>query len=467
MATTKTFLSTIASLTASVVLVRTIANDVVPDDIRYYLFSALSSFLGRFSSQLTVVIDELDGITVNKMYRSAEIYLGAKVSPSTRRLRVTKQDDCEALDVTMERGEDIEDVFQGVRFRWRLLSREANRPMYHTHRRRHYFYDSTMSEVRYFELTFHRKHKDLALKSYLPHVLDQSKAIKEQSKTLKLYTNEDDMWTPVNLQHPATFETLAMDDQQKEEVKDDLARFVKRKEFYRRTGKAWKRGYLLYGPPGTGKSSLIAAMANFLRFDVYDLEMTEVRSNSMLRSLLVGTANRSILVVEDIDCSIDLQNRDGEKKVVKETKNSDDETEKVTLSGLLNFVDGLWSSCGEERIIVFTTNYKDRLDPALLRPGRMDVHIPMGYCTPTAFRVLASNYHCLHHHPLFEEIEASIKQVEVTPAEVAEELMKSDDAQVALRGLIKLIETKKEQARTPDQNEDQNGGGKPIGEGQT
>ena len=52
-----------------------------------------------------------------------------------------------------------------------------------------------------------------------------------------------------------------------------------------------------------------------------------------------------------------------------------------TLSGLLNMIDGLWSSCGDERIIVFTTNHKDRLDPALLRPGRMDLHVHMSYCT--------------------------------------------------------------------------------------
>jgi chaperone BCS1 len=60
----------------------------------------------------------------------------------------------------------------------------------------------------------------------------------------------------------------------------------------------------------------------------------------------------------------------------------------VTLSGLLNFVDGLWSTSGEERIIVFTTNYRERLDPALLRPGRMDMHIHMGYCTAESFRIL-------------------------------------------------------------------------------
>ena len=72
--------------------------------------------------------------------------------------------------------------------------------------------------------------------------------------------------------------------------------------------------------------------------------------------------------------------------------------QQVTLSGLLNFVDGLWATSGEERIIIFTTNYKERLDPALLRPGRMDMHIHMGYCTTEAFRILANNYHSINYH---------------------------------------------------------------------
>jgi hypothetical protein len=119
----------------------------------------------------------------------------------------------------------------------------------------------------------------------------------------------------------------------------------------------------------------------------------------------------------------------------------------VTLSGLLNFVDGLWSTSGEERIIIFTTNYRERLDPALLRPGRMDMHIHMGYCCPESFRILASNYHCITEHHTYPEIEALIKEVMVTPAEVAEVLMRNDDTDIALEGLIRFLKGKKGDAK--------------------
>ncbi|VVB05295.1 unnamed protein product [Arabis nemorensis] len=90
------------------------------------------------------------------------------------------------------------------------------------------------------------------------------------------------------------------------------------------------------------------------------------------------TANRWILVVVDIDCSIEFKDRTGDEPSLVTHEDNAPLHKPVTLSGLLNFVDELWSSCGNERIIVFTTNYIEKLDPALLRPGRMDMH----YCTP-------------------------------------------------------------------------------------
>ncbi|KAM7520170.1 hypothetical protein LguiB_019132 [Lonicera macranthoides] len=249
-------------------------------------------------------------------------------------------------------------------------------------------------------------------------------------------------WNLISLDHPATFETLAMDSEAKEMVMD-LERFVKR-EYYRKVGKAWKRGYLLNGPPGTGKSSLIAAMANYLNFDIYYLELTDIRRNSELRRLLVGMANRSILVVEDINSTIGLEDRLAPPPPSQLQGFHQDEN-KVTLSGFLNFIDGLWSSCGDDRIIVFTTNHKEKLDPALLRPGRMDLHIHMSYCTSCGFKLLAANYLDIKAHKLFGEIEELIRTTEVTPAEVAEQLLKSDDPDVTLIGLIGFLHEKEKE----------------------
>lgn len=195
---------------------------------------------------------------------------------------------------------------------------------------------------------------------------------------------------------------------------------------------------MLYGPPGTGKSSLIAAMANYLKFDIFDLQLGNIVRDSDLRKLLLATANRSILVIEDIDCSIDIpERRHGEGR-----KQQNDI--QLTLSGLLNFIDGLWSSCGDERIIIFTTNHKERLDPALLRPGRMDMHIHMSYCSYEGFKILASNYLDISHdNPFFGEIEGLIEDIQITPAQVAEELMKNEDAEATLEGFVKLLKRKK------------------------
>lgn len=97
-------------------------------------------------------------------------------------------------------------------------------------------------------------------------------------------------------------DTLAMDFQQKHAIVDDLDRFLRRKKMYKKVGKPWKRGYLLYGPKGTGKSSLVVAMANYLKFDVYDLELGSLCSNSDLMCALRDMSNHSIVVIEDIDC---------------------------------------------------------------------------------------------------------------------------------------------------------------------
>jgi len=67
-----------------------------------------------------------------------------------------------------------------------------------------------------------------------------------QERALQIHMNEgSDEWSPMDLHHPSTFDTLAMDLKLKQSIVDDLNRFVKRKDYYKRIGKPWKRGYLL------------------------------------------------------------------------------------------------------------------------------------------------------------------------------------------------------------------------------
>ncbi|KAJ3670830.1 hypothetical protein LUZ60_008256 [Juncus effusus] len=426
--TYKKTLTMAASLAASMMLVRGVVNELVPYEVRDFLFSGLNMLRSKVSSQHTIVIEENEGFSTNQVFDAVRTYLASQINTDMQRLRVSRTDEAKKMMISMEAGEEMIDKFDGTEFKWQLVLCESTSSSNANNLRQ--------LETRSFELHFHKNFKEMALNIYLPFILQKAKEINDQEKALKIYMNEGDSWCPIDLHHPSTFDTLAMDSDLKTSLMEDLSRFVKRKDYYKRIGKAWKRGYLLYGPPGTGKSSLIAAMANYLKFDVYDLELTEVRWNSSLRRLLIGMSNRSILVIEDIDCTIDFQRGENES-----TSGDDD---KITLSGLLNFVDGLWSTSGEERIIIFTTNYKERLDPALTRPGRMDMHIHMGYCTPQGFRVLANNYHSIEDHILFPEIEGLLKEMDVTPAEVAEVIMKSDDTDEALQGLVEFLKEKKD-----------------------
>ncbi|XP_039026040.1 AAA-ATPase At5g17760-like [Hibiscus syriacus] len=255
--------------------------------------------------------------------------------------------------------------------------------------------------------------------------------MREENKTINLHTVVYGRWDveEIKLKHPMTFNTLAMDSELKRAVMVDLQHFTNGEEYYKRVCKAWKRGYLLYGSPGTGKSSLIAAMANYLKYDIYDLDLTDVHTNSDLRFLLLTMPSRSILIIEDIDCSIKLQNRELETE-----SDGNQGDNQVTLSGLLNFIDGLWSCCNEERIIIFTTNHKERLDPALVRPGRMDMHI----CFQLAF-----NYFGIGNDGVFEQIERMLEEVNVSPAEVAGELMKKNwNREAAFQGLLQFLHEK-------------------------
>nr|KYP66923.1 hypothetical protein KK1_013234 [Cajanus cajan] len=402
-----------AAFSTFTMLLKAAFNDLIPHQLRSFVTSKLESLFSKYqpNNRVSLKINQFWDESLrsrNELFYAAHEYLPTKITNTFKSLKVGKIEDQKHLELAVDATQEVLDEFEGIKFTWKLDDGSEK--------------DSENFKKYSFELTFNGKHRERALERYIPHVLKTYEAMKSDKRILKIYSRLDGYWTESELSHPATFDSLALSPELKKDIIDDLDRFLRRKELYKKVGKPWKRGYLLYGTPGTGKSSLIAAIANYLKFDVYDLELTSVDCNSELMRSMKEASNRSIIVVEDVDCN----------KVVKANR--------FTLSGLLNYMDGLWSSGGEERIVIFTTNHREKIDPALLRPGRMDMHIHLSFLKGKAFRVLASNYLGIEgDHPLFEEIEGLLERIEVSPAVVAEQLMRNEDLDVALEALVKFL----------------------------
>ncbi|KAE8818849.1 AAA-ATPase [Hordeum vulgare] len=474
-------LSSAASAAAYAVLARSMARELLPDELRAAVRWGASMLRARLGwgakERRTFVIRSHTsggGREENLLFDAARTYLSSRLDPrAMRRLELklcATRDDGGLRSWTkrlfIEPGDSTIDVFDGVEFMWSSVHK-TNGSVGGSKKSKNG--ESGTTEF-LLKLSFDAKHTDMAMERYVPFVMGAAEETRLRERSLMICMNEGRTWFRLNHHHPATFDTLAMDPVLKHSIVADLDLFANRRDHYRRIGKAWKRGYLLYGPPGTGKSSLVAAMANHLRYNIYDLDLNHVQ-NTTLQWLLVTMSDKSILVIEDIDCCCDAMLREvdsKEKKTQGRTRKEDGggsseisystlspkRKSEITLSGLLNFIDGLWSTSGEERLIVFTTNYKDRLDPALLRPGRMDMHVYMGYCCWEAFKTLARNYFLVDDHPLFPEIQELLMAVQVTPAEVSEMLLRTNEPDVALRGLTEFLKEKKQgQSKMEDVHE--------------
>ncbi|EFY85066.1 Complex III assembly protein translocase and chaperone [Metarhizium acridum] len=165
--------------------------------------------------------------------------------------------------------------------------------------------------------------------------------------------------------------SVILDDGVKESIVADVKDFLSRQGWYVDRGIPYRRGYLLYGPPGSGKSSFIQALAGELDFGVATINLSEMgMTDDKLAYLLTKLPKRCLLLLEDADAAfVNRRQRDADGY----------SGASVTFSGLLNALDGV--AAGEERITFLTTNHIERLDPALIRPGRVDMMLRIGEAT--------------------------------------------------------------------------------------
>ncbi|OCF35808.1 hypothetical protein I316_02301 [Kwoniella heveanensis BCC8398] len=171
----------------------------------------------------------------------------------------------------------------------------------------------------------------------------------------------------------------------KEWIYNDAREFLAEQHFYNQRGLPHRRGYLFYGVPGSGKSSLISALAAKLKLDIYVINLgSPTLNDDSLAELLTSCPDGCILLMEDIATSYSdlslllsqlaqLPAPQAAKGAQSQQAADANKTHGVTLSGLLNALDGVASS--EGRLLFCTTNWRSEIDPALSRPGRCDVWI--------------------------------------------------------------------------------------------
>ncbi|ESS31684.1 putative BCS1 family isoform 9 [Toxoplasma gondii TgCatPRC2] len=181
------------------------------------------------------------------------------------------------------------------------------------------------------------------------------------------------------------FDSVVLADGVAEQVYEDVVSFLKSSQWYLQRGIPYRRGYLLHGPPGCGKSSFVMAIAGKLKYNICVMNVADpLMTDDRFQYLLATVPPQSLLLLEDIDGAI--QKSESALGVAAEDRKGANPygMRGVTFSGLLNALDGIVAT--EERVTIMTTNHPERLPDSLIRPGRVDIKVRIGYATRPQLR---------------------------------------------------------------------------------
>jgi hypothetical protein len=279
--------------------------------------------------------------------------------------------------------------------------------------------DKSLYEINY-EIILYTKYDITYITDFLEKCNNEyTKFIEKQTIPNLLYikydiTDYDDLNNSSYLIYPynssKTFNTIYCDN--KQSIISSLDFFINNKKDFIKKGRPYNLGYIFYGEPGCGKTSTIKAIANYTQRHIIEIPLSKIKTSREFEKIFFNTKfnkynisqSKLLYVLEDFDTESDIlfsrqyklndieeKEKENIKKSKKKSDNNDVEENKLTLGSILNTLDGVLER--HNQIVIFTTNHLEKLDKALIRPGRFDMIIEFKKASTKIIEEMYENYY--------------------------------------------------------------------------
>jgi hypothetical protein len=300
------------------------------------------------------------------------------------------------------------------------------------------------------------------IKEYIDNLTNTYLALLENCRKNKLYIytllkgvferNKYEIWDEVHFLSTRSFSNIFF--KEKNDIIKKIDFFLHNKQWYYDKGIPYSLGIGTYGPPGTGKTSLIKSIANHTNRNIIVISLKMIKTKIQLNNIFFEefyNANnknnigfdKKIIVFEDIDCVGNIVlNRNDKKDIdfvisekINEKMCENAEEDFITLDDILNLWDGIRETSG--RIIIISSNHYDKLDPALIRPGRIDITLELSYVSHS---IIKDMYKHFFEEEIDDNILQNIKENFYTPAEITNIYMNSNhDKNIFIEKILQNI----------------------------
>jgi mitochondrial chaperone BCS1 len=191
-----------------------------------------------------------------------------------------------------------------------------------------------------------------------------------EARMVRVFTAQTEDWRVSAVSRVRPPESVVLREGTLDRLVADVRRFFDRESWYTTLGIPYRRGYLFTGPPGNGKTTTVLTLAGVFQAPVCILDLANpLLSDDKLRVLMNSAPAGAFFLLEDIDALF----RSRKEPVKSKRPDTNVAAVGITFSGLLNALDGVMAPHG--RVVFMSTNHPERLDPALIRPGRVDLRV--------------------------------------------------------------------------------------------